>query len=83
VLAALGIFFFLANWNNFLWPLVVTQSPELSVVQLGVQEFTGEHGSQYNLIMAASTIAALPTLVLFFVLQRRLVEGIKLTGIKG
>jgi multiple sugar transport system permease protein len=83
VLAALGIFFFLANWNNFLWPLVVTQSQDLWVVQLGVQQFTGQHGSQYQLIMAASTLAALPTLLLFFVLQRRLVEGIKLTGLKG
>jgi multiple sugar transport system permease protein len=83
VLAALGIFFFLANWNNFLWPLIVTQSSDLWVVQLGVQQFTGQHGNQYNLIMAASTVAALPTLILFFVLQRRLVEGIKLTGLKG
>jgi multiple sugar transport system permease protein len=83
ILAALGIFFFLANWNNFLWPLVVTQSQDLWVVQLGIQQFTGEHGSQYQLIMAASTLAALPTLLLFFVLQKRLVEGIKLTGLKG
>jgi multiple sugar transport system permease protein len=83
ILAALGIFFFLANWNNFLWPLVVTQSQDLWVVQLGIQQFTGERGSQYHLIMAASTLAALPTLLLFFVLQRRLVEGIKLTGLKG
>ncbi len=83
ILAALGIFFFLANWNNFLWPLIVTQSSDLWVVQLGIQQFTGQHGDQYNLIMAASTLAALPTLILFFVLQRRLVEGIKLTGLKG
>jgi multiple sugar transport system permease protein len=83
VLAALGIFFFLANWNNFLWPLVVTQSQDLWVVQLGIQQFTGQHGNSYHLIMAASTLAALPTLLLFFVLQRRLVEGIKLTGLKG
>lgn len=83
ILAALGIFFFLANWNNFLWPLIVTQSQELWVVQLGMQQFTGQHGTQYHLVMAASTLAALPTLVLFFVLQRRLVEGIKLTGLKG
>jgi multiple sugar transport system permease protein len=83
ILAALGIFFFLANWNNFLWPLVATQSQDLWVVQLGIQQFTGEHGSQYQLIMAASTLAALPTLLLFFVLQKRLVEGIKMTGLKG
>jgi multiple sugar transport system permease protein len=83
VLAALGVFFFLANWNNFLWPLIVTQNQKLWVVQLGIQQFRGEHGSDYNLIMAASTCAALPTLILFFVLQRRLVEGIKMTGLKG
>jgi multiple sugar transport system permease protein len=83
ILAALGIFFFLANWNNFLWPLVVTQSQDLWVVQLGIQQFTGQRGNQYELIMAASTLAALPTLLLFFVLQKRLVEGIKLTGLKG
>jgi multiple sugar transport system permease protein len=83
VLAALAVFFFLANWNNFLWPLVVTQDQALWVVQLGIQRFSGEHAVQYNLIMAASTCAALPTLILFFVLQKRLVEGIKLTGLKG
>lgn len=83
VLAALAIFFFLANWNNFLWPLIVTQSQDLWVVQLGIQQFTGQRGSQYQLIMAASTLAALPTLILFFALQRRLVQGIKMTGLKG
>lgn len=83
VLAALGIFFFLANWNNFLWPLVVTHSRDRWVIQLGIQNFTGEHSTDYNLVMAASTIAALPTLILFFVLQRRLIEGIKMTGLKG
>jgi multiple sugar transport system permease protein len=83
VLSALAVFFFLFNWNNFLWPLIVTQNENLRVVQLGIQQFTGEHSSQFNLIMAASTCAALPTLILFFVLQKRLVEGIKLTGLKG
>lgn len=83
ILAALGIFFFLANWNNFLWPLIAAQSESKWVVQVGIQQFTGEHGTQWNLIMAASTVAAMPTLALFFVLQRRLVEGIKLTGLKG
>jgi ABC-type glycerol-3-phosphate transport system permease component len=71
------------HWNNFLWPLIVTQNQKLWVVQLGIQQFRGEHGSDYNLIMAASTCAALPTLILFFVLQKRLVEGIKMTGLKG
>jgi multiple sugar transport system permease protein len=83
ILMALGILFFLANWNNFLWPLIVTQSPDLWVVQLGIQHFTGQHGSAWNLIMAASTVAAMPTLAVFFLLQRHRVEGIKMTGIKA
>jgi multiple sugar transport system permease protein len=83
IMAALGIFFFLANWNRFLWPLVVTHNRDLFVVQLGMQQFSGERGTQFQLIMAASTIAILPVLILFFVLQRRLIEGIKLTGLKG
>jgi multiple sugar transport system permease protein len=83
ILAALGVFIFLYNWNSFLWPLAVTQSPDLRVVQIGVQQFTGEFLTRWNLLMAASTVAALPTLILFLVLQRRLVEGIKLSGLKG
>lgn len=51
-------------------------------MQLAIQHFTGEHSSDWNLVMAASTVAALPTPILFLVLQRRLVDGIKLTGMK-
>jgi multiple sugar transport system permease protein len=83
VLAALGIFFFLANWNNFLWPLVIAPSEENWVVQIGVQRFSGLRSDDFGLQMAASTIAAAPTLILFVVLQRRLIEGIKMTGLKG
>ena len=83
ILSALGIFYFLANWNNFLWPLIVTQSDSHRVVQVGIQQFTGNHSNAVELIAAASSIAALPMLVIFFVLQRRLVEGVKLSGLKG
>lgn len=83
IVAALGIFFFLANWNAFLWPLIVTQSEEMRVIQLGIQAFLGAHANQYQLAMTAATIAAAPTLLMFIVLQRRLVQGIKTTGLKG
>jgi multiple sugar transport system permease protein len=83
ILSALGIFYFLANWNNFLWPLVVTQSENHWVVQVGIQQFTGQHTDATQLIAAASSIAVMPMLVMFFVLQRRLVEGVKLSGLKG
>ncbi len=82
IMATLAVFFFLANWNNFLWPLVITQSSAKWVIQIGITQFVGEHGTAWNMIMAASVIAAVPTLLLFFFLQRYIVEGIKMTGIK-
>lgn len=83
VLAALSVFFFLANWDSFLWPLIAANRPDMRMVQVGIQSFTGEHGSAWELIMAASVIAILPTLVLFFGLQRFIVASVKITGLKG
>jgi multiple sugar transport system permease protein len=83
VLAALGVFFFLANWDAFLWPLVAANGEDMRMVQVGIQSFTGEHGNAWELIMAASVIAVLPTLILFFGLQRFIVASVKLSGLKG
>ena len=83
VLAALSVFFFLANWDAFLWPLVAANEPEMRMVQVGIQSFTGEHGNAWELIMAASVVAILPTLILFFGLQRFIVASVKMTGLKG
>lgn len=83
VLAALSVFFFLGNWDAFLWPLIVANRPEMRMVQVGIQTFTGEYGNAWELIMAASVISILPTLALFFGLQRFIVESVKMTGIKG
>lgn len=82
VLAALSIFIFLGSWNAFLWPLTITTDESLWVVQLGIASFRGEFSAAWNYIMAASTIAALPTVTLFFMFQRQLVESIKTTGFK-
>jgi multiple sugar transport system permease protein len=83
IMAALAVFFFLANWDAFLWPLVAANKEEMRVVQVGISSFVGEHGSAWNLIMAGSTIAILPTLILFFSLQRFIVRSVKMTGLKG
>lgn len=83
VLAALSVFFFLANWDAFLWPLIAANSPDMRMVQVGIQSFTGEHGNAWELIMAASVVAILPTLALFFGLQRFIVASVKMTGLKG
>jgi multiple sugar transport system permease protein len=83
VLAALAVFFFLANWDSFLWPLVAANRPDMRMVQVGIQSFTGEHGNAWELIMAASVLAILPTLALFFALQRFIIASVKMTGLKG
>ena len=82
ILAALAVFFFLVNWNSFLWPLTITTDKDLWVVQVAISSFQNQYAAAWNYIMAASTIVALPTLLLFFFFQRQLVESIKTTGIK-
>ncbi|SEN80444.1 carbohydrate ABC transporter permease [Actinacidiphila rubida] len=82
ILAALAVFFFLANWNAFVWPLVATNNPDLTVVQLGISAFQSQYTSNWNYILAAATVAAIPMLVLFFAFQRQIVESIKTSGLK-
>jgi multiple sugar transport system permease protein len=82
ILAALAVFFFLANWNAFVWPLTITSDPDLRVVQLGIALFQQQYASDWNYVLAASTVAALPTLLVFFFFQRQIVESIKSAGFK-
>lgn len=82
ILAALAVFFFLANWNSFLWPLTITSDQDLWVVQMGISSFRQQYSGSQQYIMAASTIVALPTMGLFFLFQRQLVESIKTSGLK-
>lgn len=83
ILSALAIVFFISNWDRFLWPLLITNSPEMRVIQLGIVQFKGQYVVSWHLIMAAAVIGCIPTIILFIVLQNRIVEGIKMTGIKG
>jgi multiple sugar transport system permease protein len=82
ILAALAVFFFLANWNSFLWPLTITTDQNLWVVQTGIASFQTQYSSAQNYIMAASVVVAMPTMLLFFIFQRQLVESIKTSGFK-
>ena len=82
VLAALAVFFFLANWNSFLWPLSITNNSDLWVVQIGISSFRQQYSGAQNYVMAASTIVAIPTMAMFFIFQRQLVESIKTSGLK-
>src|SRR6267143_1683156 len=82
-LAALCIFTFLGNWNAFLWPLIVIQTGSMRTLSVGIALFSGEAGSSWNLIMAASALAVLPVLAVFALLQRQIIEGITMTGLRG
>lgn len=82
-LAVLGVFTFINYWNSFLWPLIIVNSQSLATVPLGLNMFMGQFGSQWNYLMAASTISILPSVLLVLATQRYLVEGITLTGFGG
>jgi multiple sugar transport system permease protein len=82
ILSALAVFFFLVNWNSFLWPLTITTNQDLWLVQVAMASFQGQYSAAWNYIMAASVVVALPTLFLFFLFQRQLVESIKTSGLK-
>jgi multiple sugar transport system permease protein len=81
-LMTLGIFHFTFNWNDFLWPLVITSSADMRTIPAGLALFTGEHEVQYSLLMAGAVLTMLPLLVAFVFLQRYFVRGISLSGFK-
>ena len=82
IMAALAIFLFLGAWNAFLWPLTIIQNQNLWVIQVAMASFQGQYSSSWNYIMAASTVAAFPTVILFLFFQRQIIESIKTSGFK-
>ena len=83
-LATLGIFTFDQVWNDFIWPLVILNSRDNLVVQIGLQQlYQINQPVQWELLMAASVVVTLPVLIVFLIGQRWLVKGIATTGIKG
>jgi multiple sugar transport system permease protein len=82
-LAALGIYTFQGNWNEFLWPLVATTTSDMFTLPVGLAMFRYEFRVEWALLMAGSILIALPTLILFLVFQRLFIQGIATTGLKG
>lgn len=83
VLITSGLFAFIGMWNSLLWPLVVTSKAEMRTLMVGLQVFTNEASSEFNLLMAASTFCVLPVVIVFFFLQRFFIEGIARSGLKS
>jgi ABC-type glycerol-3-phosphate transport system permease component len=82
-LATMAIFTFLGSWNDFFTPYVFINSPSKFTATLGLNLFKGHFTTNYEVLMAASTVVIAPTIILFFFLQRYFIEGIQLTGLKG
>ncbi len=82
-LAALAVLTFLASWNNFVWPLLVVQSPDYTTVPLGLALFRGAYATNYTQILAASLVAAAPVVLLYLAMQRQIIASFISSGLKG
>ena len=82
-LAACGIFTFNATWNDVLGPLIYLTSESKSTLALGLMQFRGPHRTDWHYLMAASTLAMLPVVIIFFFAQKYFIQGITFTGLKG
>lgn len=82
-LSALAIFAFLGNWTAFFWPLIVTTSQELYTLPIGLSSFAVEQAIRWEMIMTGAALATIPTLLVFLFLQRFIVRGVMLAGLKG
>jgi multiple sugar transport system permease protein len=82
-LATLGVLVFLAQWNSFLWPLVVATTEDMYTLPVALALFaTGQQESNLALQLAGATVVVLPVVILFFALQRYVIQGIATTGLK-
>lgn len=82
ILATLAIFSFMWSWNNYMWPLIVTNRIEIRTLQYGLAMFKEEGGINWGQLMAGTTIATIPLLVIFLIAQKQFIKGITLTGLK-
>lgn len=83
VVATLAIFNFQGTWNDFLWPLVITNSLSMRTIPVGLSAFQGQFNTEWHLLMAGSVTALLPVLVIYIIGQNWFVKGITLSGMGG
>ena len=82
-LITVALFTFMGAWNDYFGPLIFLSDPNQWTLAIGLRAFQSQYGGRFDLLMAASIIIMLPTLILYFFTQRTFIEGIKFSGIKG
>jgi len=81
-LVTVALFKFIGSWNAFLWVIIMTNSPEKRTIPVGLLNFSQDTGTFFELLTAASTMAVLPILILFFLTQKQFIQGIARSGIR-
>jgi multiple sugar transport system permease protein len=82
VLAALTLITVVSQWNNFMWPLVITSGSKWRVLTVATARLQSQYNAQWTLVMAATTVAIVPLVALFVVFQRHIVASIVISGLK-
>jgi len=82
-LASLGVLLFTFVWNDFFWALTLVQSDAARPITFGLQALRGQWSISWNLISAGSVVAAIPSILVFFVLQKQFIAGLTFGGVKG
>ncbi len=82
-IAALAIFVFVRNWNDFLWPLIALNRPQNYTLTVGVANLQGEFMTDWGIIFAGAALAALPMIVFFLLFQKYFLEGVRMGALKG
>jgi multiple sugar transport system permease protein len=82
-LAVVAVFTFLAAWDDFWWARLLIQDPDLRTLPIGILLFFNAHGTQWSTVFAATTLAAIPEILVFIALQRYFVTGLYTGAIRG
>ena len=82
-ISTLGVFHFMYNWNDFLWPMLMTNTVEMQTLPVGLALFQGEHVMEHGPMFAGAVLSIVPILLIFLVAQKTFIKGIALSGIKG
>ncbi len=83
-LVTLALFSFIGSWNSFVWPLIVTTSDTVRPIQVGLSQLKSDAGNNnFPILMAGTALTIIPIAILYFFVQRQLIEGVASSGVKG
>lgn len=82
-MATLAIFAFMASWNNFLWPLIITSDKNLMTLPIGLSKLQGRWATEWNILMAGNVVSFIPILIVFLFASRYFIKGVTMSGVKG